>query len=637
MQKPVQKIVASFVLVVAAQGAASAGPPIEAYGERPDVIDVALSPDGAHVAFIANKGGAEFFAVAKVGGDLIGAVKGDFKARAVSFAGARHAIFLASDTTKKMGFLGEWEHSAAIAFNLETRKLKLLLKGTEGLYPAQSGLGKIVGLSNSSNDVFMPAYTDRPGAPPSYDLYKVDLDSGRGRVVAKGNQNTIDYVVDGEGNVLAREEFDDDGRRYRIEARSEEVYRAEKTPLPPLNLLAVSSDADALIVGTRRDGEQFDRLARLDFDGKMSPPLYAASNADVEGVLTDINRVAFGVKFSGMTPEYSLNDPALDKAVKAFQSLFPDASSHVRDWSTDLSKLLIYVEGGKETPAYYVFDIPAKSAVKVSLAYPRIPASEIGMTTPIEYKARDGRKIPSVITTPPGRKLGDKLPLIVMPHGGPEAYDSIGFDYMAQFFANRGYMVLQPNFRGSAGFGIEHLEAGYGEWGGKMQDDVTDGAQLLIRKGWADGDRVCIVGASYGGYAALAGGAFTPDLYKCVVALAPVSDLRAMLNEEKSDSATLAYWTMLIGDRKKERDKLDAISPVNAAEAFKAPVLLLHGTDDTVVPYSQSAKMEDALKRAGKDVKLVKLEGEDHWLSRSETRLQTLKALDAFVSLHIGQ
>lgn len=636
-------IVVSYLAAVSF--AAAERPPIEVYGQRPEIVDVALSPDGAHFAYIGNNEDGEFFAVAKVGGGIVGAAKGELKTRYVSFADSKHAILHVSETASMIGVRGKWENSGAIAYNMETKKMKVLLRGTDELYPAQSGLGEIVGYSAGSNDVFMPAYMDHGPGDPTYDLLKVDLDTGRGKVFSKGSYHAIDFFVDRDGTVLAREEFDEDDHLYRIQTRLngklEEVYRAENTLLPTLSLLAVSSDKSALIVGTRLEGEQFDRIAKLGFDGKLSPPLYRSESADVEQVLTDINRVAFGVQFAGMKPSYSLNDPALNATIGALVEMFADSSVELRGWSDDWSKILIFVEGGAEAPAYYVLDAPKKSLTKVASPYSRIPSSEIGVTIPIEYKARDGRKIPSVVTMPPGKQLGDKLPLIVMPHGGPEAYDAIGFDYMAQYFANRGYMVLQPNFRGSAGFGIDHLEAGYGEWGGKMQDDVTDGVELLIRKGWADAERVCIIGGSYGGYAALAGGAFTPDLYKCVAAIAPVSDVKAMLDEAKSesgaDSTTLAYWTMLVGDRKKEKAKLDAISPANFAANFKAPVLLLHGNDDTVVPYSHSSKMESALKRAGKPVKLVKLKGEDHWLSQSETRLQALKELDAFVAANIGR
>src|SRR5262249_34265217 len=152
-----------------------------------------------------------------------------------------------------------------------------------------------------------------------------------------------------------------------------------------------------------------------------------------------------------------------------------------------------------------------------------VPA-ELGETLIIKYAGRDGTKLPGYLTLPPG-KDGKKLPLIVMPHGGPEVRDFVRYDYWAQFLTNRGYAVFQPNFRGSGGYGKAFAEAGHRQWGRRMQDDVTDGVKALIADGTADPSRICIVGASYGGYAALAGGAFTPDLYKCVIAIAGVSDI----------------------------------------------------------------------------------------------------------------
>ena len=173
-----------------------------------------------------------------------------------------------------------------------------------------------------------------------------------------------------------------------------------------------------------------------------------------------------------------------------------------------------------------------------------------------------------------------------------------------------------------------------------MQDDITDGVRALINTGRADPNRVCIVGGSYGGYAALAGGAFTPDLYQCVAAIAPVSDLPMMLAHERRDHGSnhwvYDYWKELIGDPRSEKEHLRAISPAYAADAFQAPVLLIHGRDDLVVPIGQSARMKSALERADKQVEFIRLKGEDHWLSTAEMRLETLKALDRFVGAHIG-
>ncbi len=624
---------------------ASAAPPIEAYGELPDIIDVALSPDGTHFAYIQREGDHEYFVVSKVGGDVVGAARGEFKARSVSFPESKHAVLSASKTAEFAKYARDFESSGAISFNIETGKLAVLLRDTSGLHPAQTGLGKIFGLRSGTNDVFMPAYSDNPGGAPTYDLYAVDLDSGRGQIVAKGSPSTIDWIVDSDGMILGREEYDEKQRIYRILRGSApdltETYREKVVGLPSLQMVAVTPEKDALIVGKMGDGEPVRRLSRLGFDGSISAPLYSADNRDVETIYTETDRTIVGVGFSGVSPSYAMSDASIDAIMKSLVAKFPTAAVRLRDWTDDQSKLLLLIEGGAQAPAYYLLDTAAKSMVPIARRYKRIADGDVGVATPIDFPARDGRKIPAIVTAPPGVELGKKLPLIVLPHSEPDGYDRVGFDYLAQYFANRGYLVFQPNFRGSAGFGVAHLDAGNGEWGAGIQNDVTDGVNLLVKKGWADADRVCIVGRGFGGYSALAGGAFTPDLYKCVVAIAPVSDLNEMLIEtvriRGANSLTYAYWTKLIGDRSAEKEKIEAISPVNAASNFKAPVLLLHGNDDTVVPFNQSAKMEAALKKAGKPVRLVKLKGEDHWLSGSETRLQALKEIDAFVAVHIGR
>jgi dipeptidyl aminopeptidase/acylaminoacyl peptidase len=211
---------------------------------------------------------------------------------------------------------------------------------------------------------------------------------------------------------------------------------------------------------------------------------------------------------------------------------------------------------------------------------------------------------------------------------------------MAQYFASRGYLVFQPNFRGSDGFGAAFTKAGYGGWGGIMQQDITDGLETLNNTGMIDPDRVCIVGGSYGGYAALAGGAFTPEIYKCIGAIAPVSDLPRMLIDEKRDHGkdhwVVSYWEEAIAQGDANRDFLKERSPAYHAEQFQAPVLLIHGRDDLVVKINQSERMKKALERADKNVKLVRMKGEDHGLSSPGARLEALQALDAFIAEHIG-
>jgi dipeptidyl aminopeptidase/acylaminoacyl peptidase len=221
--------------------------------------------------------------------------------------------------------------------------------------------------------------------------------------------------------------------------------------------------------------------------------------------------------------------------------------------------------------------------------------------------------------------------------------DVDGFDWLAHFLASRGYVVLQPNYRGSSGYGRAWEEAGYGGWGiGVMQNDLSDGVAAVVAAGIADPQRVCIVGASYGGYAALAGAAFTPELYRCAVAVNGVSDLRDMhtlyIGRRDGRSAAMTLWERSMGveDARSQREKLVAISPARHVERVQAAVLLIHGRDDAVVPFGQSRGMERALREAGKPVQLIELEGEDHWLSDAPTRLETLTAIDTFLAQQLA-
>lgn len=489
----------------------------------------------------------------------------------------------------------------------------------------------------------MPGFLGARGSDPTFGLLQVNLDTGRGRVINRGSADTIDWFVNKDGDVIAEEKYNDRRDLYTIEMRVDGKLRKifeRKAARPPLSIVGYKPDESALIVSLRNDGDYFN-LAELTPDGKLSGPIFQRGDADVDRVINNVNRVVFGVEYSGIYPRYEFFDDELDDFAEQIALMFPDAAVTLSDWTDDLNFFIFRVAGGALAPSYHLFDRQNTKLIRIGNAYEEINDEDAAEVVSIAYKARDGVRIPSLLTRPRDWTPETPRPTIIMPHGGPESYDAMGFDWMAQYFATRGYLVLQPNFRGSDGFGAEHRNAGRGNWGrGVMQHDVTDGLNALIKTKWADPDRVCIIGASYGGYAALAGGAFTPDLYKCVAAIAPVADLPRMLYDERQDhgkdSWVFDYWKELIGDPRAGRDKLKLISPSEHADQFQVPVLLIHGNDDTVVPYRQSAIMERALKRAGKDVEMVKLKGGDHWLSTSDARLDTLRALDRFVARKIG-
>jgi dipeptidyl aminopeptidase/acylaminoacyl peptidase len=222
---------------------------------------------------------------------------------------------------------------------------------------------------------------------------------------------------------------------------------------------------------------------------------------------------------------------------------------------------------------------------------------------------------------------------VVLPHGGPHARDTPGFDWWAQALASRGYAVLQVNYRGSSGLGADFFAAGFGEFGRKMQTDLSDGVRHLVQDGLVDPKRVCIVGGSYGGYAALAGATLDRGVYRCAVSYAGVSDLRSDLKDSISKEGESAgrFWLRYVGAKNIDDPLLDQRSPAAHAGDVDIPILLIHGRDDTIVTISQSRRMADALRKAGKPVELIELSSEDHWLSRGETRLQMLKATVAFL------
>lgn len=619
-------------------------PPIEAYGALPQISRAAISPDGTKVATIANVDGQTQMVVFALSGGILKQIGIDkIKARNVEFYDNDHVILRVSDTTRTYGFRGKYEYTGAFAINIETGDIEQLLRGTKDLFPAQSGLGRIVGRADKDGHVLMPAFIGPRTADPSLDLLRVKLESPRGRRYMRGSTDTIDWFVGDNGKVLARERYNNRHNTYRVDTWTGGSWKTvleEDGEIPPYSMMGVMPDESGLVfLDLTENG--FDALMKLGFDGDIQGPLIEPRDREVEAYYIDSNQKILGVRYAGVLPEYAFLDDRLQESVEFVSEARPNATVYLDSWSDDFDIVLYHLFDVELGDIWLTHQRSTGSLAVFAGRRPDIPANAIGNMFDIQYKARDGLEIQAILTTPPNYVPGQdaSLPALIIPHGGPASYDRWRFDWMSQYFANRGYLVLQPNFRGSTGFGREFQDAGRGEWGGKMQDDITDGINALVTAGYIDPDRICIAGASYGGYAALAGATFTPDLYQCVVAIAPVSDLNLMLSDEKRERGknhwVVSYWEGVMAEGEARKAKLRAISPYHFADRVSAPVLLLHGDDDTVVPISQSNRMKSALERADKDVTLIKLKGEDHWLSVADTRLQTLQAMDAFISEHL--
>ena len=337
-----------------------------------------------------------------------------------------------------------------------------------------------------------------------------------------------------------------------------------------------------------------------------------------------------GVSDAGGEGSYFFEE-TLQSLKRGIDKLMPDSSNHIYNLTEDLQSYLLYTSGHRESGTYYLGKRNPAELEAVAYRYKNLPPDVLGPVRDYPYQARDGLAIEAQLTLPPTGK--DKnLPTIMFPHGGPHARDTAAFDYWAQFFANRGYAVLQMNFRGSAGQGVEFRNAGLQNWGKEMQDDIEDGARQLIKDGITDPDRICIAGASYGGYAALMGAVKTPDFYQCAISVNGVSNVFDLVRDNRNFRASYNVADQQIG---KLGTDLKEVSPVNHADKIKIPVLLIHGDLDRQVDIKHSEQMRDALQKEDKSVTFLSLANEDHYLSNEQNRLETFRTMERFLTQHL--
>ncbi|WP_100656771.1 alpha/beta hydrolase family protein [Alteromonas flava] len=613
--------------------------PVEAYGALPSTSLFSISPSGQLVAFRDVSGEYDLLVVQnRMNGELIRAARIDnINPNTLYFVSDNVVILVATKNIKLPGYKGRHDSSWAYAFNLETGGINALLEQGFGIYKGQTQLGRIIGISPDKKYAFMPAYE----SPGRYNLYKVNLENKRKpKVYQRGTADTDDFFLNNQGEVIARERFNNEENLHRIEARINdewvEIYR-EETDIRTKGFSGVTSDQQHLVFSSYSDYS--DRRAYYTMalaDGSISAPLFHDDNKDVSHLITDLQRVVHGAAFSGFEPSYYFFDEKLNARMRGINKAMPENSFAIKDYSDNWQNIIFFMQGKDSVGEYILY---AKGALQLlASSRPDIPVDSVSPVVEQVITARDGLKIPTLVTIPRG-KTASKLPAIVMPHGGPASHDSKGFDYLAQFFANRGFIVIQPQFRGSSGFGRAFRYAGHGEWGRKMQDDVTDTVLALTEEGKIDPQRVCIVGGSYGGYAALAGAAFTPELYRCAVSINGVSDVERMLKDERkdygSDHWVVAYWEDAISRGEVDESHLAAISPINHVSQIQAPILLIHGEYDESVPIKQSERMLDALEDADKTVEFLELEDGNHFLSSAQNRMRAMQAIAAFVEKHM--
>ncbi|MDE2170850.1 MAG: S9 family peptidase [Sphingomonadales bacterium] len=468
----------------------------------------------------------------------------------------------------------------------------------------------------------------------SADLYEVDLASRHASVIARppdGQGRDRDWLLDAQGSVGATLDVVRTSGQWTLRNAKKDIIATGREPTGRVGLLGFSADNANVIYWARQgreDGVQWFSVPLA--GGEVKPVL---PDIGVAKLFLDHGHHLLGYLEEGANGQSHFFNAHQDKVYKAVRAAFPDERLQVISHSEDFNRLIVRAEGPGDPVSWGLVDIHTGKTELIGQSY-ALAAADVGPMRMLPYIAADGTKMEGVLTLPPGN-AAKNLPAIILPHGGPfGVHDVAGFDWIAQAFASRGYAVFQPNFRGSDGYGAGFEAAGHGEWGRKMQTDISDGLAELVKQGIVDPKRVCIVGASYGGYAALAGITLQQGLYRCAVSYAGIGDVARMVEDE---AYSTDYDHIMVRNLKEEigqgRD-LKAVSPMRFVDKVSVPVLLIHGTNDTVVPFAQSSRMADALRQAGKQVDFVTLQSEDHWLSRGETRLAMLQATVDFVMKH---
>lgn len=342
-----------------------------------------------------------------------------------------------------------------------------------------------------------------------------------------------------------------------------------------------------------------------------------------------------GVRYHTDYPRVLWFDDAMARHQAAVDAALPGKANTVVSLSTDLTRMLVLSWAAHDPGTYYLYETDGPKLGKLLDRMPWIDPAQMAQTVAIRFKARDGLQIHGYLTLPKDR--GQKnLPMVMMPHGGPRARDVWGYDPMVQFLANRGYAVLQVDYRGSAGYGDAFLKKGRRKVGTDTQHDITDAVRWAIDRGFADPRRVAILGASFGGYSAMMGVATEPGLYRCAVNIAGVTDWIELMQEKREIFPTSYGPTVsLVGHPVKDAEALKAISPRHLANQIKVPVLMIHGRDDPIVPHRQAKLMADALKQAGGDFELISKYNEAHGLDNYKNRIAMYQSIDVFLHRHM--
>lgn len=608
-------------------------------GELPAIEDASLSPDGSHLLLLQSNGETYDLAVEQVSTG---------KRRVILSATPEQGLFnwcrwankerivCSTRTYSPMPRVGIVTATRMLAVDLDGSDLLSLIPkprnmvGRAPSFSPQIQDRVISWLPEDPEHILVQLNRQNPNRPS---VYRLDIYDNSLVRVRNARSQIRQWYADFKGNVRLGVGFRDQTTPV--------VFRVNSMPVAYANA-AFSSEVPPVPLGFSLDGQQIfmnmtngsDRhgIYRVRYsDGKVLGAIHTDPDFDVFGSLVQhpLTGEPVGVRYVRHHPHTVWFDQELAALFKNLERHVPGHHHQLISVDDDYKLFLFHAYGGI-SPGYFLVDRAAGKVIEIGRDYPNLQDEAVVDIVPVEYPSRDGSPIPGYLAVP-GHAPGQTLPTVILPHGGPYDRDSARFDPWVQYLNGLGIAVLKPNFRGSVGYGELFMQAGYREWGKRMQEDLVDGIDWLVREGIADPERICVVGASYGGFTALVSAYKYADRVRCAVSLAGISDLDRLVRRIQDFDLVNRNR-----DRIQSGDDLRANSPYRHAAAFSVPVLLVHGDRDTVVDVQHSREMAAQLKLVDKPFTYIEQPGGDHFLSGGAQRRAFYAAMAEFLSVQLG-
>lgn len=612
--------------------------PIEDFFEYPVVSGARISPDGAHVVFRSPMEG-------RVGLVIMDVATGKCEP-------------LASLTDENI-VGGEWKNNRVVliyadsggneafavkSIDIKTRSVRQLFNsvGWNTFTRVNDGYGGIEDMFPADDDEVIASTTSSSSG--EFGIYRMNVVSRRTKEV--GGLGGVDgavrrYFFDTRGDARVRLRVYRGMEYFEVRKAGSETYEklgetSSDGVIAHLEPVALLADDTRLVVYNPFRGDHGTYVIYDIEAGAWRENVYALEVPDGEPILSPKRERVLGFHFSDDRPRVRWLDPELAGLQESLEKGFPGMTVTFQSFSDDLRRIVVVVVSDREPGGTFILDRtgPKPRLQPIGPSFPKLKSEWLQPMRPVRYHARDGLEIPAYLTLPAGAE-GRRVPLIVNPHGGPFGVrDEWGYNPEVQWLVNRGYAVLQPNYRGSGGYGRSFVNAGKGEWGGKMQDDITDGVRWAISSGVADPKRIAIYGASYGGYAALVGVTQTPDLYACAINYLGIADLTIAFDRDifPNSGVSRDYVDVWIGG---STSALRARSPLYAIDKIRVPTLHAYGKNDVRVEYTQWKRLKSALDDHGKAYEYHVEEDAGHGFQRLESRVRFYRAMEAFLERHL--